>query len=220
MLSALVALLACDGWLDTRPVPTHRVAKGETLGEIATHYGVTVEELVRWNQIGSPDRIEVGQVLVVWTDAVPSPAAPAKATSRKRRTGSTLQVQSRQTGRPSLPLPPPQACKPPPDVTGEAGVAASAGLTEAEVSAAMSAFVAHTLACVPEGWGASGTLTVSMSVGCDGRVASVEVVDSGAFPAEMSQCVVEVLGFTPFPPHDQRDGFAFAYPLTFQFSGH
>ena len=44
---------------------THVVHKGETLSGIAKKYGVTVDELVAWNDIKNPDVIHVGQSLVV-----------------------------------------------------------------------------------------------------------------------------------------------------------
>ncbi|MBI5490395.1 MAG: LysM peptidoglycan-binding domain-containing protein [Deltaproteobacteria bacterium] len=42
---------------------THEVASGETLTEIASRYGVDVDELQRVNDIDDPDRIRVGQEL-------------------------------------------------------------------------------------------------------------------------------------------------------------
>lgn len=43
----------------------HIVKEGETLGIIANKYNVTVEELVKLNNIKNPDLIVVGQKLVV-----------------------------------------------------------------------------------------------------------------------------------------------------------
>ncbi len=43
----------------------HTVARGETLGIIAARYNVSVSELVRLNNIANPDRIEVGQQLII-----------------------------------------------------------------------------------------------------------------------------------------------------------
>lgn len=42
---------------------THEVAPGETLSAIAARYGVTVEALVEANNLESPDRLQLGQVL-------------------------------------------------------------------------------------------------------------------------------------------------------------
>lgn len=41
------------------------VEPGETLSEIAARYGVSVEELQRWNPIENPDLIQSGQTIVV-----------------------------------------------------------------------------------------------------------------------------------------------------------
>ena len=44
---------------------THVVARGETLSVIAAAYGTTVEAIVELNQLENPDRIVVGQVLLI-----------------------------------------------------------------------------------------------------------------------------------------------------------
>jgi membrane-bound lytic murein transglycosylase D len=46
---------------------THVVSQGETLFAISKKYGVTVEELKTWNNIGSQNIITVGQKLVIFT---------------------------------------------------------------------------------------------------------------------------------------------------------
>ena len=46
---------------------THKVKKGETLGQIATKYGVTVDDLRKWNNIKG-NNIAVGQNLKVYSD--------------------------------------------------------------------------------------------------------------------------------------------------------
>lgn len=48
------------------------VRPGDTLSEIAARYGVTVEQLQRWNRIENPDLMQVGQRLVVYNAAEPS----------------------------------------------------------------------------------------------------------------------------------------------------
>ncbi|MCY4287983.1 MAG: NERD domain-containing protein [Aestuariivita sp.] len=56
------------------------IKPGETLSKIATHYGVRVEDLQRWNNITDPDVILVGQEIVIYSDtpdtatAQPSPS--------------------------------------------------------------------------------------------------------------------------------------------------
>lgn len=44
---------------------TYKVEAGDTLSKIATKFGVTVEDLVKWNNLPNPDDISVGQVLKV-----------------------------------------------------------------------------------------------------------------------------------------------------------
>lgn len=43
----------------------HRVASGETLFSIARRYGVTIQAIVDTNQLTNPDRLSVGQELVI-----------------------------------------------------------------------------------------------------------------------------------------------------------
>ena len=61
---------------------THTVSKGETLGAIARHYGLTSERLALWNRLKNPDRLAIGQRLEippasVVPRTVRKPAAPA-----------------------------------------------------------------------------------------------------------------------------------------------
>jgi len=46
-------------------VITYTVKAGDALAKIAAQFGVTVEEIVEANDIEDPNRIEVGQVLVI-----------------------------------------------------------------------------------------------------------------------------------------------------------
>lgn len=61
VMAVVVGLAACGGPAGVR----HRVERGETLYRIGKAYGVTYQELARANRIDDPDRIEVGQELVV-----------------------------------------------------------------------------------------------------------------------------------------------------------
>lgn len=56
----------------------HRVARGENLTRIAARYGVTVHQIQTWNRLPNPNRIYVGQVLVIYpprcgTGGIPRP---------------------------------------------------------------------------------------------------------------------------------------------------
>ena len=48
---------------------THTVSAGETLSSIARRYGITAEELARWNEIEDIDHIEIGHELRLYLDA-------------------------------------------------------------------------------------------------------------------------------------------------------
>jgi LysM repeat protein len=67
----------------TRPV-YHTVQRGETLREIAQTHGVAEEELIRQNDLTNPNRILVGQELLIRNEPVPvaesAPAAPEAET--------------------------------------------------------------------------------------------------------------------------------------------
>ena len=63
LLAVAVVGLAIGFVLWPRPEAlTHTVVRGDTLGEIATAYGVTVDDLRTWNHIQG-DLIEVGDVI-------------------------------------------------------------------------------------------------------------------------------------------------------------
>lgn len=44
---------------------THRVRSGENLGAIARKYGVTVNQIIRWNNLKNPNKLSVGQRLEI-----------------------------------------------------------------------------------------------------------------------------------------------------------
>ncbi len=56
----------------------YRVVLGDNLTKIAYRFGVTVNQLMQWNHIWNPDRIYVGQVLVIqrWCNPGPKPPKP------------------------------------------------------------------------------------------------------------------------------------------------
>ena len=54
----------------------YRVVRGDNLTVIAWRYGVTVNQLMRWNNIWNPDRIYVGQTLVIWPPRCTRPVPP------------------------------------------------------------------------------------------------------------------------------------------------
>ncbi|MEU5166070.1 LysM peptidoglycan-binding domain-containing protein [Streptomyces mutomycini] len=50
---------------DTPQKTTYTVKSGDTLSEIASEYGTTIDQLVDWNGIDDPDVIQKGQKLIV-----------------------------------------------------------------------------------------------------------------------------------------------------------
>ena len=61
----------------------HTVGKGETLSTVATHYGVSTADLMKWNGLKNANHIEAGQKLKVYT-------AASTWTTHTVRSGDTL----------------------------------------------------------------------------------------------------------------------------------
>lgn len=138
----------------------------------------------------------------------PPPSAPAKKAGREA-------LGAMATPGDGLHMPSAKRCLPPPtDVEGDEGMAANVGLDYESVASSMRTFVPNTLRCVPDG-GIAGTVNLSITAGCDGRVASVAVNDPGGLPSEVVDCVKSTLRYAEFPAHDMPDGYEFEYPLTF-----
>jgi len=49
---------------------THKVKKGENLSRIAAQYGVTVKEIMEWNNIVNASKIQIGQVVIVSNSSI------------------------------------------------------------------------------------------------------------------------------------------------------
>ncbi|VVD69031.1 Murein hydrolase activator NlpD [Pandoraea eparura] len=79
-LAVCLTLAACAGSPTYGPVPagSYRVQSGDTLYGIARANNASTADLVRWNTLADPDKIEVGQVLRV---APPAGASGAAVTS-------------------------------------------------------------------------------------------------------------------------------------------
>ncbi len=197
------------------------MVRGDTLSRIARAQGVTVDELRLWNGI-SGDLIEVGQVLVVGAPgAAATGAAPARPESRKPRKRARAPAASlapTSDGPAPLAMPPEQPCLAGPTeaeaLDDEAGFSASAGLSGAQVRAALRAFEPNLGRCLSAEVPAAGTAELELTVACTGRVAGVTLVDDGGLPDALVGCVRDTLGYAAFPPHDMPDGFTFAYPVT------
>jgi lipoprotein-anchoring transpeptidase ErfK/SrfK len=75
------------------PTTTHVVERGQELGLIAREYGVSVDDIVAFNNILNPDVIYVGQELIIPAAGVYVPPAPPAPTNSGR---SLLVVVSQQ----------------------------------------------------------------------------------------------------------------------------
>lgn len=78
-------------------VATVEVATGDTLSTIAARHDVTVAELVEWNDITNPDRIFIGDRLIVAAPESTTPAALPTA-SHVVTAGDTLSGIARRLG--------------------------------------------------------------------------------------------------------------------------
>lgn len=80
---------------ERRRLVMHRVASGETLGTIAASYGTTVSALVDTNRITNPNRVAIGQKLIIpvhGEEAPPSDAGrPTRAPAAERPREVTVQ---------------------------------------------------------------------------------------------------------------------------------
>ena len=74
-------------------IVTH-VDPGETLSEIAARYGVSVDELQRWNGIENPDLVQVSQRIVVYTVVDGSESSGSEGAVSHRASGPDLVVDS------------------------------------------------------------------------------------------------------------------------------
>lgn len=223
MLLPMLALLACTPTPKAPPPVEYTVVKGDTLSKIAREYGVTVEALRATNGI-SGDLIDIGQVLLIPGEGTAVTAGDGGGkTAQRRRQGSGGSSGSAPTAASPAPagalsMPAEQACLDGPsldDLDGdEPAMAASVGLSHAQASAAMRAFVGQTSRCISGDWPV-GVISLDITVACTGRVQSITVADRGGLPAALTDCVVETLRHAPFPAHDMPDGFTFGYPLRF-----
>ncbi|MBT3224372.1 MAG: hypothetical protein HN348_35340 [Proteobacteria bacterium] len=125
-------------------------------------------------------------------------------------------------GHDDLALPPEKTCLPEPDYADlpddiDEGYYPSAGLTITQIKTAMNGFLVETERCNPKEV-VSGRLELELSVSCSGRVAQIEAVDAGGVSPDLVSCFEDVLQYTPFPAHDQSEGFEFRYGLYFEFA--
>ncbi len=105
---AAVALALAPAACGTPYAVRHRVGPGETLGSIASRYGVPEAELRRFNRLEPGDRLRPGDILFV-PGPVPEPAAPAREPAPE---------VSRRAAPPRAPAAPPAPREEPPAPPG------------------------------------------------------------------------------------------------------
>lgn len=97
-----------------KPVPgatQHRVAKGQTLTQIAKAYRLPISTLISINQLENPNKVEVGTRLYLTNPS--SPAVAKEVRSNVTQTARTQTAQTQTTARTSpTPKPQPRASEP------------------------------------------------------------------------------------------------------------
>ena len=129
----------------TEPVK-HRIKEGETLSSIAAQYGVSVDDLKRWNQVDDPSHIKFGQELTVHVppkpaEAVPEPPSPAPDETPAPETAETTPAEPATEAAPEAvpePEPPgePPGAHPPSEAAPVPDSAAGSSVPEAPSEAA------------------------------------------------------------------------------------
>jgi len=98
----------------------------------------------------------------------------------------------------------------------EFSVASSDGLDSGQIMGAVRGHNAQTMRCADEDKPLSGKVVLEFTVGCDGRVVDIEVMENSTFDNAFGDCVADVMKYTPFPAHDQPDGAIFQVPLIYE----
>ncbi len=98
----------------------------------------------------------------------------------------------------------------------EFSVASSQGLDSSRIMSSVRSHNAQTMRCADQDKPLSGTVLLEFTVGCDGRVMDIEVVENSTFDNAFGDCVADVMKYTPFPAHDQPDGAIFQVPLIYE----
>jgi hypothetical protein len=143
---------------------------------------------------------------LLWIACTTEPAAPPAPPP-------PAPVKKRAPPKPRKPKPKP--CLGTADVAGDAGMAASEGLSPAQVSSTMrTAFSAMAQCVAQSGAAPSAPLDLRITVSCGGVVDRVEVADPGDWPADAISCTRAAVELLEFPAHGLPDGDTFEFPLT------
>jgi len=95
------------------------------------------------------------------------------------------------------------------------GIQMAQGLEAEQISSSVRGFQEQTLRCHPDGGEVTGTVTLEISVGCNGRVKAATVLDDDVGDPEFATCVAQTMAFCPFPAH-ARDEVSFELPLRYE----
>ena len=119
----------------------------------------------------------------------------------------------------TLRMPTASACLAEPDDTSvdEFDIFMGNGLTIEQVSDGMTAFTPELFRCVPAQASIHGSLQLTITVGCNGLVDTIEVENPDELPKDLVSCIEETLPYAAFPAHDMVGGVTFQYPMRFQF---
>lgn len=151
-------------------------------------------------------------------EPAPPVEAPAqKKSPRKKRSNAALKgTEGMDPATARLAPPDPKPCLAGPSEADlpEDGMVASRGLEASALRAAMASAAPYALPCFADA--PSGTLTLAITAGCDGRVSELKISDDGGYPSDVTGCVVEVLRNASLPAHDLPDGQEFTYPLRYE----
>jgi len=187
---------------------SYTVIRGDTLGEIAKDYHVTVGQIRRWNGL-QDDRIEVGDVLRIF---------PGTAKSSPRTPTADREAQRPRGKHPSqLQKPKPKPClKPPSGDVGEQGMAASQGLAQDDINAALDKVFPRTNRCADRLGVPEGELVFEIRVSCGGVIDRIKVLDDPGWDPAVTRCVSGILEYAEFPAHALPDGEVFQQPVRFR----
>jgi len=105
----IAAIPANARFASQRPDLTHRVARGDTLSEIAERYGIGLSALMRANSMDSNDIIRVGQEInlpVTGREVVAAAAPPRAAVEPAERPTARVEPPAQAAARTETPAPP------------------------------------------------------------------------------------------------------------------
>ncbi len=187
-------------------VVEYTVVRGDTLTHIAVRHGVSVSDLRQWNGLKS-DRIDVGQVLIVGRGVDQSPNVGHPVNKETKKSSSTP-VAGKAVAKPCLKGPSMD------DLDDDVpDVQTSVGLNPSQIRSAIGETLQGLGKCFSGDW-PNAVVDFEFTVGCNGRVDSIRVLDSDGVPEAEVQCMLVDLRGVGFPSHDMQDGMTFRYPVT------